>query len=55
MQALSNTVWALSKLETLDVALFTAIVEEVLQKLPKFNAQNVANTVGGSCCSVPDS
>lgn len=44
-QALSNTVWALSKLDTLDEALFTAIVQQVLDKLTRFNAQNVANTV----------
>ncbi len=44
-QALSNTVWALSKLDTLDETLFTAIVKQVLDKLTRFNAQNVANTV----------
>lgn len=37
--------WALSKLDTLDEVLFEAIVKAVLHKLPKFNAQNVANTV----------
>lgn len=47
-QALSNTVWALSKLDKLDETLFTAIVQQVLGKLTRFNAQNVANTVSTS-------
>ena len=47
-QALSNTVWALSKLDRLDETLFTAIVQQVLQQLTRFNAQNVANTVSTS-------
>ena len=37
--------WAFSKLEMLDEPLFGAIVDQVLGNLPKFNAQNVANTV----------
>ena len=37
--------WAFSKLEILDEDLFTAIVSEAMGKLPRFNAQNVANTV----------
>ena len=45
-QALSNTVWAFSKLEVLDEELFGAIAREATQKLPGFNAQNIANTVG---------
>ncbi len=48
LQALSNTVWALSKLDTLDETLFSAIVQQVLDKLTRFNAQNVANTVSTS-------
>ena len=45
MQALSNTVWAFSKLEVLDVELFGDIAREAAAKLPRFNAQNIANTV----------
>ncbi len=45
MQALSNTVWAFSKLDVVDADLFARIVDQVLAKLPKFNAQNIANTV----------
>ena len=45
MQALSNTVWAFSKLEVLDVELFSNIAREAVAKLPRFNAQNMANTV----------
>jgi hypothetical protein len=45
MQALSNTVWAFSKLEVLDVELFGNIAREAVAKLPRFNAQNMANTV----------
>ena len=37
--------WAFSKLEILDEELFTAIAGEAMGKLPRFNAQNVANTV----------
>ena len=44
-QALSNTVWAFSKLEVLDEELFSAIAREAIEKLPGFNAQNIANTV----------
>ena len=44
-QALSNTVWAFSKLEVLDKELFGAIAREATGKLPRFNAQNIANTV----------
>lgn len=44
-QALSNTVWAFSKLEVLDEELFGAIAKEATGKLPRFNAQNIANTV----------
>lgn len=49
VQALSNTVWAFSKLEVLDAALFAAIAREATGKLPRFNAQNIANTV---CCFI---
>ena len=45
VQALSNTVWAFSKLDVVDADLFARIVDQVLAKLPKFNAQNIANTV----------
>ena len=44
-QALSNTVWAFSKLECLDEALFADVLVNILQRLPQFNSQNVANTV----------
>lgn len=46
-QALSNTVWALSKLEveTRDSALLDAVAATILPALPDFNAQNIANTV----------
>jgi hypothetical protein len=45
VQALSNTVWAFSKLEVLDAELFGDIAREAAAKLPRFNAQNIANTV----------
>ena len=45
VQALSNTVWAFSKLDVVDAELFAGIVGQVLDKMPKFNAQNIANTV----------
>ena len=48
MQALSNTVWALSKLAApgeRDEALLDAVAGAMLPALPEFNAQNVANTV----------
>ena len=48
VQALSNTVWAFSKLEVLDEELFDAIAKEATGKLPRFNAQNIANTVRGT-------
>ena len=46
-QALSNTVWALSKLEveSRDSALLDAVAAAILPALPDFNAQNIANTV----------
>ena len=44
-QALSNTVWAFSKLECLDEALFSDALAHILLRLPHFNSQNVANTV----------
>ena len=45
--------WAFSRLEVLDEELFTAIVGEAMSKLPRFNAQNIANTVSTylSACS----
>ena len=47
LQALSNTVWALSKLEveSRDSALLDAVAAAILPALPEFNAQNIANTV----------
>ena len=47
MQALSNTVWALSKLavESRDSVLLDAVAAAMLPVLPEFNAQNIANTV----------
>lgn len=46
LQALSNTVWAFSKLNvTPSPALLEAIATMALRKLPDFNAQNIANTV----------
>ncbi len=47
-QALSNTVWAFSKLDVLDEPLFRDIITHILQRLQRFNSQNVANTV--LCC-----
>ena len=46
-QALSNTVWALSKLavESRDSVLLDAVAVAMLPVLPEFNAQNIANTV----------
>jgi hypothetical protein len=47
-QALSNTVWALSKLAApgeRDEALLDAVAGAMLPALPDFNAQNIANTV----------
>ena len=45
--------WAFSRLEVLDEDLFSAIVGEAMSKLPRFNAQNIANTVSTclSACS----
>lgn len=45
--------WAFSRLEVLDEELFTAIVGEAMSKLPRFNAQNIANTVS-TCLSAAD-
>ena len=42
--------WAFSRLEVLDEDLFSAIVGEAMNKLPRFNAQNIANTVS-TCLS----
>ena len=44
-QALSNTVWAFSKLDVVDADLFARVVDQALLKLPRFNPQNIANTV----------
>lgn len=44
-QALSNTVWAFSKLEEKNTRLFAAVATQAQLKIRTFNAQNVANTV----------
>ena len=44
-QALSNTMWALSKLGYEDSALFSGVNRRVLATLPNFSVQNLANIV----------
>lgn len=44
-QALSNTVWAFSRLEEKHTALLSAVAGQARLKMRTFNAQNVANTV----------
>lgn len=48
LQALSNTVWAFSRLEERNLPLLTAVADQARQKINAFNAQNVANTVPAS-------
>lgn len=45
LQALSNTLWGLSKLEIKDEGLMTSIGEEARRRLHDFNSQNLANSV----------
>ena len=44
-QALSNTVWAFSKLGEEDKALLEAVAVASVPQLSQFNAQNLANLV----------
>jgi len=44
-QALSNTVWAFSKLGEDEEALLDAVAAASVPQLPEFNAQNLANLV----------
>lgn len=53
MQALSNTLWAVSKLGYKDEELMHAIAGCATAKIASFNAQNIANTVSsasGAAC-----
>jgi hypothetical protein len=45
LQALSNTVWAFSKLGQEDKALLDAVAVASVPQLSQFNAQNLANLV----------
>ena len=45
LQALSNSCWALSKLNISNEALLDALVAAATNKIHSFNAQNIANTV----------
>lgn len=45
VQALSNTLWGLSKLEIKNEPLMLAIGEEARTRLHGFNSQNLANSV----------
>jgi hypothetical protein len=45
LQALSNTVWAFSKLGQEDKALLEAVAVASVPQLSQFNAQNLANLV----------
>ena len=45
LQALSNSCWALSKLNISNEALLDALVTAATNKIHSFNAQNIANTV----------
>lgn len=51
MQALSNTLWALSKLGFLNIPLLDAMAAVATKKLSEFNSQNIANTVGPNFAS----
>lgn len=44
-QALSNTLWAMSKLGFKDTAFMHAIAGCAIAKIATFNAQNIANSV----------
>ena len=44
-QALSNTLWAFSKLGYEDSVLFPAVNRRVVAMLPSFSTQNLANVV----------
>lgn len=44
-QALSNTLWSLSKLGISDGHLFSAVAQGAVKALPFFNGQNVANAL----------
>lgn len=45
LQALSNTIWAFSKLGQEDEALLEAVAVASVPQLSQFNAQNLANLV----------
>jgi hypothetical protein len=58
-QALSNTVWAFSKLDVVKPELLNALAVEMQRRIHQFNSQNLANTVrllsvschqGGAAC-----
>ena len=51
LQALSNSCWALSKLNISNEALLDALVTAATNKIHSFNAQNIANTVSLICLS----
>ena len=51
LQALSNSCWALSKLNISNEALLDALVAAATNKIHSFNAQNIANTVSLLRCS----
>ena len=45
LQALSNSLWAVSKLGFVNGPFMEAIAAEVTAKIGTFNAQNIANSV----------